>query len=145
MDLNDFDTFFAMPIGESKQLGGIKVATNKYETIPNSLFVLIWDPYRMVEKVYDIPSRKLLSRQVTTQRGDTFGEKLENDQRFHKYVYIENSLGDNIDNYKEFRDGDLITDELRKLILDQYGRVIKEEWRTIRYNGVAFPTFRTLS
>lgn len=146
MDLNDFDTFFAMPMDEPQQIGGIKVATNKYETIPNSLFVLIWDSYRMIEKEYDILSHKLLSRQVTVQHGDTFGEKLEDDHRFHKYAYIETSLEDNIDNYKEFYDGDLVTEEVRKLILDQYGKVIREEWQTIRYvNGIASkPTFSTI-
>lgn len=147
MDLNDFDTFFAMPMDEPKQFGGIEVKTTIYDdTFPDTLHVSIWDSYRMVNKVYDIPSRKLISRQVTIQQGDTFGEKLEEDQHFHKYAYTSTSLGNHIEIYKEFYDGILITDQLRKLIYDQNGEVIKEEWWTIKYvNGIASePTFSTI-
>lgn len=142
MDLNNINTLRALPIGEPIQLGGIKVSTNQYDNSPNSLYVMIWDDFRMIEKEYDIHTGLLLSRQVCAQKGDTFGEKRENDQRMHKYsIVIEYLKGSpDVEIYKEYHDGELITKEQRELILNQQGKIAREEWTTLRYNnGIPSP------
>lgn len=88
MDLNDLNALRALPTDKPIQLGGINVATNQWDRVPNSLFVRIWDDFRLLEKEYDVRSGLLLSRQVTTQYGDVFGEQRENDQKMHKYAYL---------------------------------------------------------
>lgn len=148
MDINNYAELIALPIDEPVQIGGIKVATNKYDTIPNSLFVMIWDNFRMMEKEYDIPSGQIISRQVSTQQGETFGEKLENDSKMHKYAYSTEvpDKENDVEIYKEYHDGILNSQERRKLILDNHGKVIQEDWETIQYkNGIAAkPTYSTI-
>lgn len=149
MDLNDLNALRALPKNEPIQLGGIKVATAQYDAVPNSLFVRIWDDFRMIEKEYDTRSGLLLNRQVSTQNLDVFGEHREEDQKMHKYTYISESTEDNPNTeiYKEYRDGELVTQEQRTLILDRYGKVIREEWQTIEYNkGIpSTPKYSTIN
>lgn len=136
MDLNNINTLRALPIGEPIQLGGIKVSTNQYDNSPDLLYVMIWDNFRMIEKEYNIHSGLLLSRQVCTQKGDVFGEKRENDQRMHKYAIIVEYHKDspNVEIYKEYNDGELTSQECRELVLNQQGKIVREEWLTLRYN-----------
>jgi len=147
MDINNFAELIALPIDEPIQVGGIKVATNKYDTTPNSLYVMIWDDFRMMEKEYDIPSGQIISRQVCTQQGDTFGEQIEDDAKWHKYAFLmEVPKGEkDVEIHKEYHDGILIAQDHRKLIRDSQGKIIQEDWKTIRYdNGVALePIYST--